>query len=63
MHRLICQGTLEERIDQLMESKRELAEQVIHSGEQWITELSANELHSLFELREDLICQEEDDLL
>ncbi|WPS86091.1 DEAD/DEAH box helicase [Brevibacillus halotolerans] len=63
VHRLICQGTLEERIDQLMESKRELAEQVIHSGEQWITELSANELHSLFELREDLICQEEDDLL
>ncbi|WP_232697217.1 DEAD/DEAH box helicase [Brevibacillus daliensis] len=63
VHRLICQGTLEERIDQIIESKKELAEQIIHSGEQWMTELSAGELQSIFALREDLLYQEEEELL
>ena len=37
VHSLICVGTLEERIDQLLESKRELAAKVIHAGsEDWL---------------------------
>ena len=40
VHSLICVGTLEERIDQLLESKRELAAKVIHAGsEDWLGEL------------------------
>ncbi len=37
VHSLICVGTLEERIDALLESKRELAAKVMHGGsEDWL---------------------------
>ena len=51
VHKLICAGTLEERIDELIESKRALADSVIGSGEGWLTELSTDELHDLMALR------------
>ena len=51
VHKLVCQGTIEEKIDAMIESKRELAENVIGSGsEKWITELSNEELMSLLRL-------------
>lgn len=52
VHKLICQGTLEERIDELIERKKTLSEQVVGSGEQWLTEMSDEELRSLIVLRE-----------
>jgi SNF2 family DNA or RNA helicase len=51
VHRLIAEGTLEDRIAELLESKRDLAEAVVGSGEQWITELSDKELAELVSLR------------
>lgn len=51
VHKLITLGTLEERIDELIERKRELSEQIVGAGEQWITELSTDELRDLFALR------------
>ena len=40
VHSLICTGTLEERIDQLLDSKRELAEKVIAGrAEDWLGDL------------------------
>jgi SNF2 family DNA or RNA helicase len=51
VHKLICQGTLEERIDELIESKKTLAEQVIGTGEQWLTEMSDEELKQLVSLQ------------
>lgn len=51
VHKLVCQGTIEEKIDAIIESKKELAENVIGSGsEKWITELSNDELMSLLRL-------------
>ena len=51
VHKLVCQGTIEEKIDAMIESKRELAENVIGSGsEKWITELSNDELMTLLRL-------------
>lgn len=51
VHKLVCQGTIEEKIDAMIESKKELAENVIGSGgEKWITELGNEELMSLFRL-------------
>lgn len=51
VHKLVCQGTIEEKIDAMIESKKELAENVIGSGgEKWITELGNEELLSLFRL-------------
>jgi hypothetical protein len=51
VHRLITEGTLEDRIAVLLEKKRELAEAVIGSGEGWIAELSDDQLAELVSLR------------
>lgn len=51
VHRLIAEGTLEDRIAALLETKRELADTVIGSGEGWIAELSDAELAELVSLR------------
>ncbi|MBI3961734.1 MAG: DEAD/DEAH box helicase [Deinococcus sp.] len=50
VHKFICAGTLEERIDALIESKKTLAERVVGSGEQWLTELSTDQLRELLAL-------------
>ena len=51
VHRLIAEGTLEDRIAALLETKRELADAVIGSGEGWIADLSDAELAELVGLR------------
>ena len=51
VHRLIAEGTLEDRIATLLETKRQLADAVIGSGEGWIAELSDAELAELVSLR------------
>ena len=55
VRKLVCAGTLEERIDTLIERKRGLAEAVIGSGEGWLTELTTSELRDLFTLRRDAL--------
>ncbi|HUF34086.1 MAG TPA: DEAD/DEAH box helicase, partial [Acidimicrobiales bacterium] len=50
VHRMICEGTLEERIATLLEAKRGLAESVVGGGESWVSELSDDELADLVEL-------------
>ncbi|MCS6836894.1 MAG: DEAD/DEAH box helicase [Anaerolineae bacterium] len=51
VHKFVCSGTLEERIDDLIENKKGLAEQVVGSDESWLTELSSAELRDLVRLR------------
>lgn len=51
VHRLVTEGTVEDRIAALLASKRELAEAVVGSGEGWISELSDAELAELVALR------------
>jgi SNF2 family DNA or RNA helicase len=48
----VCLGTLEERIDQMIERKEELAEGIIGGGEQWIADLTTNQLRDIFQLRD-----------
>ena len=51
VHKLVCEGTIEEKINDMIESKKELAENVIGSGgEKWITELNHEELMSVLRL-------------
>ncbi|MET9023139.1 SNF2-related protein [Actinopolymorpha sp. NPDC004070] len=50
VHRLVTEGTLEDRIAAVIEAKRELADSVIGSGESWIADLSDNELADLVAL-------------
>lgn len=51
VHRLIAEGTIEDRIADMLDRKRELAEAVLGSGEAALTELTNEELADLVELR------------
>jgi len=54
VHSLICTGTLEERIDALLDSKRELAEKVIAArSEDWLGDLDLGALRAAVELSAD----------
>ncbi|MFD0735156.1 DEAD/DEAH box helicase [Planotetraspora mira] len=50
VRKFICVGTLEERIDEMIERKKALAESVVGAGEDWIANLSTEELRELFRL-------------
>lgn len=50
VHKFICLGTLEEKIDEMLEAKKALADNIIGSGENWITEMSNAELKSMVTL-------------
>ncbi|OCA82441.1 ATP-dependent helicase [Bacillus sp. FJAT-27225] len=50
VHKMICTGTLEEKIDAMLEKKQHLNDQIIQS-ENWITELSTEELRELILLK------------
>jgi len=52
VHKFVCLGTLEERIDQMIEQKKALAESVIGTGEAWLTELSNDALRDMLSLRQ-----------
>jgi superfamily II DNA or RNA helicase len=50
VHKLVCAGTVEEKVDSLLERKRSLASKIVGAGEQWITELDTGALRDLFAL-------------
>ena len=51
VHKLVCDGTIEEKIDAMIQAKKELAENVLGGGsEKWLTELSNDELLSVLRL-------------
>jgi non-specific serine/threonine protein kinase len=51
VHKFITQGTIEERIDAMIEDKSRMSDEVITTGdERWITELENNQLMELFSL-------------
>ena len=48
VHKLVCQGTIEEKVDALINDKRALADAVIgNTGEAWLSEMSTDELRDL----------------
>ncbi|MFE5598242.1 DEAD/DEAH box helicase [Streptomyces coelicoflavus] len=51
VHRLITEGTVEDRIAEMLQSKRALADAILGSGEAALTELTARELSDLVSLR------------
>ncbi|WP_307550603.1 MULTISPECIES: DEAD/DEAH box helicase [unclassified Paenibacillus] len=55
VHKFVTLGTLEERIDEMIERKLGLSQQIVGSGENWITELSTDELRDLFSLRREWV--------
>ena len=50
VHKFVCKGTLEERIDIMLDEKKELAQRIIGAGEGWIAALPDDELAELVAL-------------
>ncbi|MBF2065380.1 MAG: DEAD/DEAH box helicase [Calothrix sp. C42_A2020_038] len=59
VHKFVCTGTLEEKIHDMIESKKQLAEQVVGAGEQWLTELDTNQLRDLLLLDRSAVIDDE----
>ncbi|MER6270307.1 DEAD/DEAH box helicase [Streptomyces sp900105755] len=51
VHRLVTEGTVEDRIAEMLEAKRALADAILGSGEAALTELTDRELSDLVSLR------------
>ncbi|MGB8702779.1 MAG: DEAD/DEAH box helicase, partial [Thermosynechococcaceae cyanobacterium] len=59
VHKFVCSGTLEERIHDLIESKKALASQVVGAGENWLTEMDTDQLRQLLLLDRTAVIEEE----
>ncbi|MGV9200264.1 MAG: DEAD/DEAH box helicase, partial [Promethearchaeia archaeon] len=54
VYKFICEGTIEEKIEDLINSKKHLAKSIIGSGEGWITELTTEQLRDIFKLKQEI---------
>jgi len=57
VRKFVCVGTLEERIDKMIEQKKALANAIIGTGEGWLTELDTDQLAELFKLSQDAVSE------
>jgi SNF2 family DNA or RNA helicase len=57
VRKFVCVGTLEERIDAMIEDKKALAERVVGTGESWLTELSVAELRDVIALSPEAVAE------
>ena len=55
VQKLLCVGTVEERIDSMLSSKQDLADLAVGTGESWVTEMDTAELRELFRLGDDAV--------
>jgi hypothetical protein len=58
VHKFLCIGTLEERIDAMIEEKRALATRIVSTGEDWLTELSTEQLKDMLMLSGEAVADE-----
>ncbi|MEV1295119.1 DEAD/DEAH box helicase [Pseudonocardia sp. NPDC049635] len=61
VRKFVCPGTVEERIDTLVASKRSLSDMVVTDGEDWLTSLSVGELREVFALGADAVADSDSD--
>ena len=55
VHKFLCLGTLEEKIDEMIERKKQVASAIVGAGEAWLTELTTEQLTDVLSLREDAV--------
>ena len=60
VHKFVCTGTLEEKINDMIESKKQLAEQVVGAGEDWLTEMDTDQLRNLLILDRNAVIEEDE---
>lgn len=58
VHKFVCIGTIEDRIDQMLAEKAALADQIVGSGEEWLTGLSTSDLREYLRLSHEAIAEE-----
>jgi non-specific serine/threonine protein kinase len=57
VRKFVCVGTVEERIDAMIEAKRELAERIVGTGEARLTDLTLAQLRELVALSDDAVAE------
>jgi hypothetical protein len=57
VRKFVCVGTLEERIDAMIEEKKALAERIVGTGEGWLTELSSTDLREVLALSPEAVAE------
>ncbi|MGH3121096.1 MAG: DEAD/DEAH box helicase, partial [Streptosporangiaceae bacterium] len=57
VRKFVCVGTLEERIDAMIEDKKALAERIVGTGEGWLTELSTADLGEILALSPEAVAE------
>ena len=57
MRKFVCVGTVEERIDSMIEEKKALADRIVGTGESWLTELSVADLRDVIALAPEAVSQ------
>jgi SNF2 family DNA or RNA helicase len=55
VHKFVCIGTMEERIDRLLSEKQALADQIVGSGDEWLTNFSTDQLREYLSLSKEAI--------
>jgi SNF2 family DNA or RNA helicase len=55
VHKFVCVGTLEERIDRMLTEKLALAQQIVGSGDDWLTSLSTEQLREYLSLSKEAV--------
>jgi hypothetical protein len=58
VHKFVCIGTIEDRIDQVLTEKSALADHIMGSGDEWLTSLSTKELREYLTLSSDAVAEE-----
>jgi SNF2 family DNA or RNA helicase len=58
VRKFICIGTLEDRIDAMIDKKKALASAVVGTGEDWLTELSVKELRDVITLAPEAVSEQ-----
>jgi SNF2 family DNA or RNA helicase len=57
VRKFVCVGTVEERIDAMIEEKKALADRIVGTGESWLTELSVADLRDVIALAPEAVSQ------
>ncbi len=57
VHKFVCIGTIEDRIDRMLAEKVALAESIVGSGDDWLTSLSTEELRQYLTLSSNVVAE------
>ena len=55
VHKFICGGTVEDKIAEMIEKKKDLADKIVGQGEAWVTELTTSQLKEIFTLTREAV--------